>query len=90
MENNYLSDATYDELYDYLYNLDPTYASQFASYFTELGPEYQHLHQCTNYDGYMNWLATMFEDGDYGLFVAWDDASSILSNQGGGGFKITF
>ncbi len=82
----YLPSNIYEELFAYLRDeVDPGTAAQFASYFDSPQGD---LYHCNNYDGYMQWLAGLIDDGDYGLFVAWDQNMLLQSGQGGGSFNI--
>lgn len=89
---NYLSGSTYNDLLAYLQSYDQSnntsYASQFVTYF---GDPVNGYYPCTNESGYIAWLSTFLEDEeDYAPFIAWDTPTGLQSNQGGGGFKITF
>lgn len=84
----YLPANIYDQLYAYLSSeVDQATADAFDSYFADQPVDGRY--QCTDYDGYMHWLEELIPDGDYGLFVAWDQNNPSQSGQGGT-FKITF
>ena len=80
----WLTAGTYNDLYNSLYDENPALADQFAGFFepNQAGTYYQ----VKNYDGYMNWLQTLFGDDPIGDdFIAWSDYQFGVSNQNTGG-----
>ena len=80
----WLTAGTYNDLYNTLYETDPAKAAQFAAFFQGNGDS--SYFKCINYDGYMNWLQTLFGDDPIGDdFIAWSDYQFGVSNQHSGG-----
>ncbi len=50
-------------------------AQTFASYFQQDGSYYG----CANYDGYLQFLAGIFQDGEYGAFDTWSYIGNLKS-----------
>ena len=84
----WLTAGTYNDLYNTLYETDPAKAAQFAAFFQGNGDSSHDstFFKCINYDGYMNWLQSLFGDDPIGDdFIAWSDYQFGVSNQNTGG-----